>query len=57
MWNRVKWALALALISAALGQAGCNLDKTQRPDLAGPSELAASLGAGGVPRSWRRPSG
>ena len=49
MWNRVKWALALALIPAALGQAGCNLDKTVRPDLAGPSELAASLGMSANP--------
>ena len=49
MWNRVKWALALALIPIALGQASCNLDKTQRPDLAGPSELAASLGMSANP--------
>ena len=49
MWNRLKWVLALALIPAALGQAGCNLDKTNRPALAGPSELAASLGLSANP--------
>ena len=49
MWNRLKWALALALIPAALSQAGCNLDKTNRPELAGPSELAASLGMSAHP--------
>ena len=35
--------------SGGLGQAGCNLDKTVRPDLAGPSELAASLGMSANP--------
>ncbi len=43
MWNRVKWAMVIALIPVALGQAGCNLEDATRPPLAGPSELSAAL--------------
>jgi len=43
MWNRVKWALVIALIPVALGQSGCNLDDATRPPLAGPSELGQAL--------------
>ncbi|MGH9460245.1 MAG: PKD domain-containing protein, partial [Vicinamibacteria bacterium] len=43
MWNRVKWALVIALIPVALGQAGCNLEDATRPPLAGPSELGQAL--------------
>jgi len=43
MWNRVKWAMVLALVPVALGQAGCNLEDGTRPPLAGPSELGQAL--------------
>ena len=43
MWNRVKWAMVIALIPVALGQAGCNLEDATRPPLAGPSELGQAL--------------
>jgi hypothetical protein len=44
MWNRVKWAMVIALIPFALGQAGCNLGDAARPPLAGPSELGQAIG-------------
>src|SRR3990172_12944257 len=49
MWNRVKWALVIALIPAALGHAGCGLEDATRPPLAGPSELAQALGMSANP--------
>lgn len=49
MWNRVKWAMVIALIPVALGQAGCNLEDATRPPLAGPSELGTGLGMSANP--------
>ena len=43
MWNRVKWAMVIALIPVALGQAACNLEDATRPPLAGPSELGSAF--------------
>lgn len=49
MWNRIKWALALAAIPAVAGYLGCGLDDPTIPALSGPSTLAQNLEMKAVP--------
>jgi hypothetical protein len=49
MWNRIKWALALAAVPAVAGYLGCGLDDPTIPELAGPSTLAQDLVMRAVP--------
>ncbi len=50
MWNRIKWALALAVVPTVVGYFGCGLlDDPNIPDMAGPSTLAQSLGMRAIP--------
>jgi hypothetical protein len=48
MWKKVKWALALAGVPAALALWAC-LNEPSAPELSGPSELAASLEMRAIP--------
>jgi hypothetical protein len=49
MWNRIKWALALAAVPAVAGYLGCGLDDPNIPELAGPSTLAQDLTMRAIP--------